>query len=71
MNTFENVRKELDLLASQGMPLCGVTVRRGHEKLYEYGISHITLEPESENECCHEKIYYGNHKKHHSHQHHH
>lgn len=36
---FEIVRKELDLLAAQGMPLCGVTVRRSHEKLFEYGVN--------------------------------
>lgn len=38
MNTqaFACVQKELDLLAAQGMPLCGVIVKRGHEKLYEY-----------------------------------
>ncbi|MBQ4505057.1 MAG: beta-lactamase family protein [Firmicutes bacterium] len=41
MNTkaFENVKKELDLLAAEGMPLCGVMVRRNHEKLFEYGVS--------------------------------
>ncbi len=41
MNTkaFENVKKELDLLAAEGMPLCGVMVRRGHEKLFEYGVN--------------------------------
>ena len=33
---FEVVRRELDLLVEQGMPLCGVTVRRNHEKLFEY-----------------------------------
>lgn len=38
-NVFECVRKELDLLAAQGMPFCGVMVRRGHEKLYEYGVN--------------------------------
>ena len=36
---FEVVRKELDLLVEQGMPLCGVTVRRNHEKLFEYGVN--------------------------------
>lgn len=40
MNTkaFEGVKKELDLLSAQGMPLCGVVVRRGHEKLFEYAL---------------------------------
>lgn len=36
---FENVKKELDVLVEQGMPLCGVTVRRNHEKLFEYGVN--------------------------------
>ena len=36
---FEVVRKELDLLVEQGMPLCGVTVRQNHEKLFEYGVN--------------------------------
>ncbi len=41
MNTkaFEKVKKELDMLAAQGMPLCGVMVRRKHEKLFEYGVN--------------------------------
>lgn len=39
MNQFDNVQKELDLLVAQGMPLCGVTVRRNHEKLFEYGVN--------------------------------
>lgn len=41
MNTmaFERVKKELDLLAEQGMPLCGVTVRKNHEKLFEYSLN--------------------------------
>ena len=41
MNTkaFEGVKRELDLLSAQGMPLCGVTVRRNHEKLFEYGVN--------------------------------
>lgn len=41
MNTmaFECVKKELDLLSQQGMPLCGVTVRKNHEKLFEYGVN--------------------------------
>ena len=36
---FEIVRKELDFLAEQGMPLCGITVRKNHEKLFEYGVN--------------------------------
>lgn len=39
MKTFENVKKELELLAGGGMPLCGIMVRRNHEKLFEYGIN--------------------------------
>lgn len=39
MKAFECVKKELDLLAEQGMPLCGVTVRKNHEKLFEYGVN--------------------------------
>lgn len=38
MNTkaFEGVKRELDDLAKQGLPLCGITVRQNHEKLFEY-----------------------------------
>lgn len=36
---FECVKKELDFLAQQGMPLCGVTVRKNHEKIFEYGVN--------------------------------
>ena len=39
MNAFECVKKELDVLVEQGMPLCGVTVRKNHEKLFEYGVN--------------------------------
>ncbi len=39
MNAFECVKKELDLLAEQGMPMCGVTVRKNHEKLFEYSVN--------------------------------
>ena len=39
MNAFECVKKELDFLAEQGMPLCGVTVRKNHEKLFEYSVN--------------------------------
>lgn len=39
MNAFECVEKELDFLAEQGMPLCGVTVRKNHEKLFEYSVN--------------------------------
>ena len=36
---FKSLQKEMDLLAQQGMPLCGVTVRKNHEKLFEYGVN--------------------------------
>ena len=39
MNTFEKLQQELDLLAAQGMPLLGATVRKNHEKLFEYGVN--------------------------------
>ena len=39
IKAFENVKNELDSLVKQGLPLCGVTVRRHHEKLFEYCVN--------------------------------
>ncbi len=33
---FEKVAKELEELTAQGMPLCGVSVRKNHEQLFVY-----------------------------------